>query len=157
MQSNIFVSLSFTFLIMTLIKYTFWILHAVKVSSRFTSPDLNPRLTRVLYGNPLAKNQLHPFTGYTNVTQGRKYRSTGPYTATVTAVKHVEHILSVASKRKYLLAQLKRQGLSRYALHCGGYHRRSDCSGVCWDYSVWWEIGRTGSSATMCMNRRNRH
>ena len=32
-------------------------------------------------------------------------------------LSHVEHILSVANQRMYLLAQLKSQGLSRDALH----------------------------------------
>ena len=38
-------------------------------------------------------------------------------TATFSTVEHVEHILSVASQRMYLLSQLKSQGLSRDALH----------------------------------------
>jgi len=37
--------------------------------------------------------------------------------ATFSASAHVEHVLSVASQRMYLLAQLKSRGLSRDALH----------------------------------------
>ena len=37
--------------------------------------------------------------------------------ATLSADKHVGHIISVANQRMYLLAQLKSQGLSRNALH----------------------------------------
>jgi hypothetical protein len=37
--------------------------------------------------------------------------------ATLSAAAHVEHILSVANQRMFLLAQLKSQGLSRNALH----------------------------------------
>jgi len=38
-------------------------------------------------------------------------------TATLSTAAHVEHILTVANQRMYLLAQLKNQGLSHVALH----------------------------------------
>jgi len=37
--------------------------------------------------------------------------------ATLSTAAHVEHILTVANQRMYLLAQLKNQGLSHVALH----------------------------------------